>query len=387
MWRRVGELGNSHPQFWRPRIMTDLHNRNPPSRAIRYSLSMVVICAAAIASAGPMIELKVNGTVYQGMNVAHDKVHCWLLNRDGSLQLLNVADISKFKKLGEFQAEKTSTVAERLKKEYGRKYEVRTRGNYVAVAPPGKTEEILATLNEVESAFSGYLRRRNWPLSSLGLPKIVVLHPTREAFENEARSDDDNSSLELVQGFYSPLTNRVSLFDQAQGNSAGGLDPVTKTTLVHEAIHQLAFNNGLHERLSQNPRWVVEGLATVLEEGALNSKNREDTTSRINSNRLKQFQEYRLKRRNTTIIDLVKDEGQLYRESPLDFYAEAWAFTFYLSENRRSEYIKYLKVISERERNGAPYTSEQKLADMQSVFGKDLRWLETQFIRFVEKLE
>src|SRR5436190_8860041 len=38
-----------------------------------------------------------------------------------------------------------------------------------------------------------------------------------------------------------------------------------KDTMIHEATHQVAFNTGLHSRIGENPRWVVEGLATVFE--------------------------------------------------------------------------------------------------------------------------
>ena len=35
--------------------------------------------------------------------------------------------------------------------------------------------------------------------------------------------------------------------------------------MVHEATHQLGYNLGLHNRTGSNPKWIVEGLATVFE--------------------------------------------------------------------------------------------------------------------------
>jgi len=35
----------------------------------------------------------------------------------------------------------------------------------------------------------------------------------------------------------------------------------TVSTIVHEATHQIAFNCGLHTRLSDCPVWFSEGIA------------------------------------------------------------------------------------------------------------------------------
>ncbi len=125
----------------------------------------------------------------------------------------------------------------------------------------------------------------------------------------------------------------------------------------------------------------------MLEAGALDSTVRSDTAGRINPERLKWFQEYRTSRRQGTILDLISREDELYQANPLDFYSEAWAFTFYLSEARRPDYVRYLKRIAERDPLDPTYTADERVADVQAVFGRDLRWLETQFLRFMDKLE
>ena len=45
----------------------------------------------------------------------------------------------------------------------------------------------------------------------------------------------------------------------------------TVSTIVHEATHQIAFNCGLHTRLSDCPRWFSEGIAMYFETPDLRS--------------------------------------------------------------------------------------------------------------------
>ena len=41
--------------------------------------------------------------------------------------------------------------------------------------------------------------------------------------------------------------------------------PGAVSTIVHEATHQIAFNSGLHQRLSDCPKWFSEGIAMYCE--------------------------------------------------------------------------------------------------------------------------
>ncbi len=72
-----------------------------------------------------------------------------------------------------------------------------------------------------------------------------------------------------LMGYYFPKTNRCVLFEVGGGGTASTDWSETERTIVHEAVHQLAFNTGVHERLADNPQWIVEGLATMFEERAV----------------------------------------------------------------------------------------------------------------------
>lgn len=358
-----------------------------------------------IACAAPMIELVTNSGRHQGKNIAHNQTVCWLASPDGVYESVSLSDVISFNKLKEeFQPSTTKQVAAKHRSQFDRNYDVQTKGKYVICAPKGKAESYGEILSEVDRSFAGYFSRRNWSLENTEYPLVVVIHPSRQKFDDACRESDLPVS-ELLQGFYHPHSNRVTLYDIPETpNSLSassqlsapktGSKPTSNTTVsdearrttIHEAIHQLAFNTGLHSRLRQNPRWVVEGLATTLEEGGLQSRVKSGTASRINATRLEQFQKYRESGRSHTIKTLITDDETLYRTNPVNFYSEAWAFSFYLSEQRRPEYINYLKRIAQRNSFTTNDSPEQRLADFQAAFGNDLDWIETRFLRFIDDL-
>ena len=58
------------------------------------------------------------------------------------------------------------------------------------------------------------------------------------------------------------------------------------STIVHEATHQIAFNSGLHQRLSDCPKWFSEGVAMYCETPDLKSSEGWAGIGAVNRNRL-----------------------------------------------------------------------------------------------------
>lgn len=361
---------------------------------------IVSLLGTGMVVAAPIIELTAQGKTYQGLNIAHNSLECWIAAQDGSYQRVELLRVSSFRKTGsEFRSLSATALAGAIKKSVGKSYEVQTQGRFVICAPRGQAAGYAELAGRVEKSFSGYFSRRGWPLQHADFPLVILVLATEEEFQNVCQSSGTAVG-PYLRGFYHPLTNRVTLYDlrdsvsessagfsgRAKSEKLTSIGDSTRQVFVHETIHQLAFNAGLHDRLGDNPRWVVEGLATLLEAGALDSTNRADTSGRINVERLRQFQDYRANRRKGTISDFILQAESLYENSPLDFYAEAWAFTFYLAEHRRPDYVRLLKRIASRDKSNGPYSPEEQLKDLQQVFGKDLRWLETQYLRAIDKL-
>jgi len=206
------------------------------------------------------------------------------------------------------------------------------------------------------------------------------------------------------------LTNRVALFDSGESLNAEFKPPTagaTSTTLstdqvpvrfdamvegnlqntiVHETTHQVAFNTGLHSRIGQTPKWVIEGLATMFEApGIRDSQKNTSPKSRINRSRFVWFGNYMQSRRKPhSLVDFVATDD-LYSSATLDAYSEGWALTFYLAETRHASYGRFLKSIVQRNPL-KPYTGSERVADFRRAFG-DTKTLEADYLRFFEKLK
>jgi len=157
--------------------------------------------------------------------------------------------------------------------------------------------------------------------------------------------------------------------------------------MIHEATHQAAFNTGLHSRVGENPKWVVEGLATVFEApGIRNSGANIGAKMRINLERLVWFGDYSRSRRQPKSLEAFLSKDDLFRSAALDAYSEAWAFTFFLVETRPRLYAEYLRTIAARDPLMV-YTPEARIADFKQTVSKELPLLEAEFLRYMATLK
>jgi hypothetical protein len=140
----------------------------------------------------------------------------------------------------------------------------------------------------------------------------------------------------------------------------------------------------LHTRVGDNPRWVVEGLAMIFERNAAGGGERHGSErQRVNEERYEWF----MQRTRANVLP-VKDfiaADRPFGTATLDAYAESWALAFYLAERRPADYTKYLRDIQEHDPL-ADYTPDERVADFQTAFGKDLDWLQVEWLRFMDGL-
>jgi hypothetical protein len=124
----------------------------------------------------------------------------------------------------------------------------------------------------------------------------------------------------------------------------------TISTIVHEATHQIAFNSGLHERLSDCPLWFSEGVAMYFETPDLRGGKDWAGVGAVNMLRKTQFQTYAQHRQPDSLETLITTDKR-FRDAKLvtDAYAEAWALTYYLLKQHPKEYVAYLKMLSKKQ--------------------------------------
>jgi hypothetical protein len=180
-------------------------------------------------------------------------------------------------------------------------------------------------------------------------------------------------------------TNRVHLYDVTAGNPDGNWSE-NAATIIHEATHQTAFNVGIHNRFADQPRWIVEGLATMFEaRGVWNSQSFHSLKDRINEGRLADFRAGLKRREPGTVVGLVSSD-QLFRTNATAAYAEAWALTFFLCETRPRQLAEYLEKTAARP-DFSSYFAAQRVADFAECFGSDFKQLEANFLAWMDEIK
>ena len=115
--------------------------------------------------------------------------------------------------------------------------------------------------------------------------------------------------------------------------------------------------------------------------GVWDSRGHIRRQDRINKGRLEQFQALAPSRPAGRVAEIVASD-RLFGVDANAAYAEAWSLAFFLVETQPRKFTQYLSLTARR---GAfePYSAADRLADFSSVFGDDLRMLESRFLRFM----
>lgn len=155
------------------------------------------------------------------------------------------------------------------------------------------------------------------------------------------------------------------------------------TTPVHEAVHQLAYQCGIHSRTHENPLWLVEGLATYFEAA---HKGRWYGPGDIHTKRLDLFLVNDESDDYVGIAELISSDKllKLDQSRASAGYAAAWSLFYYLSHQYHEalfDYIYDLSVRSSRE----PYNKTQRIKDFNQYFGR-LSDLEYQWRQYMAPL-
>jgi hypothetical protein len=258
------------------------------------------------------------------------------------------------------------------------------------------------------SLFEGLYRnfRNLWTYRGVQLtdpefPLVAIVFADRQAYMKHARVELGAAS-ESVVGYYAMLTNRMTMYDltgfggQAyaeRGHSDAQIGQIlaqpgaaqTVSTIVHEATHQIAFNCGLHTRLSDCPVWFSEGIAVYFETPDLRSGRGGNRVGAINQLRLERFLRYCDARPANSLETLVRDDERLHDpRRALDAYAEAWALTYFLLRQRTKEYVAYVRMLSQKK----PLLHDQpaaRLEEFRNAFG-DLQKLDAELIKCIRRL-
>jgi hypothetical protein len=341
---------------------------------------------AAADASRRTIEVEVGGQRVQGTPLFSSNNRIDLLGRDGRLWSFAPRQATDLKQIGSsFQSYPTSVLKGRLQAELGKSFRIVSTGHYLVALPENMRTNWAERFEDLYRSFSLYFSVRGFQLREPEFPLVAIVWPDRESFLRAARAEGHALAAGLL-GLYSPITNRIMLYDIGGGRGDADDWRQNAATLIHEATHQTAFNTGIHVRFADNPHWVVEGLGMMFEApGVWNSRSYARREDRINRDRLEYFRK-RLApgHKPETLQDLISSD-RMFSADTLAAYAEAWCLSFYLVETQPRKYSEYLALVARRP-VGQKYTAAQRLADFTSIFGADFRMFEARFLRFISEL-
>lgn len=371
----------------------------------------LVLCLAQGATAAnpSLLEVTRHGEKFLGKLEAKSSNLCWLMERDGQLAPFEINQIDSIRTAApRFREFSLAELRDQLRRELPKQFRIDGTGHFLICAEKN-SRRFGEICEDTYRTFHRYFSVRGFKISQPEFPLVVIVFPDRSSFVAYCRKDRIEPPPNML-GYYMRLTNRVALFDAGENFNAGFKPPTLGATaatpstdqvsvrfdamiegnlhdtIVHETTHQVAFNTGLHSRIGQSPKWVIEGLATMFEApGIRDSQKSASPKSRINRSRFVWFGNYMQSRRKPHSLENFLATDDLYASATLDAYSEGWALTFFLAETRHASYARYLKSIAQRNPL-KPYTAAERVADFHRAFG-DSKTLEADYLRFFEKLK
>jgi hypothetical protein len=343
-------------------------------------------CASAADSPRRTVEFEVNGQRIEGTPLSTSTAGVELLGRDGRLWSFSPQAAREIKQTGSsFHSYPVSVLKGQLQAELGKSFRIVSTGHYLVALPEGVKTNWAERFEELYRSFALYFSVRGFQLHEPEFPLIAIVWPDQASFMR-ASAADRGSAPAGVLGYYSPISNRIMLYDMGNGHGDGDDWRRTAATIIHEATHQTAFNTGIHQRFSQTPRWLVEGLGMMFEApGVWNSRAYTRREDRINRGRFDYFRGRVAPNHKPELLQELISSDRLFSIDPLASYAEAWALSFFLVETQPRKYSEYLALTARRPA-GQPYPAAKRLSDFASVFGSDFRMLEARFLRFMAEL-
>jgi hypothetical protein len=346
---------------------------------------LLVRSAAAAPPVKAMVQVRLAGETIEGQPLAWSSNIIHLLARDGQLVSFRPGSTPDLRESSpRFYSYTPSEMRARLHTEFDNSFTIAVTQHYVVVYPKASKAPWAARFEDLYKQFYHYFRVRGATLHEANCPLVAIVFPNKAAYQKYSHAHGMNIS-DNYWGHYARTTNRVYLFDvqadypQLKWDDAAAL-------IVHEATHQTAFNTGIHSRFGDSPRWVTEGLAMMFEaRGVWNSGRYQQQSDRINRERLTEFRETLSKRPPHWFAQFILSDVPFSTQEKAA-YAEAWAFSFYLCETNPRLYAKYLARTAARE-DFADYSSTARLRDFTDIFGDNLKLIDAQFLRYIEKLK
>jgi hypothetical protein len=250
--------------------------------------------------------------------------------------------------------------------------------------------------------YNYWQRHHRWELQEPRFPLVAVVFRDKSSYLQFAEREVGESAQAMI-GYYNMKTNRMAMYDltgvnevapsSANTSNARIINHIlsqpraerTVATIVHEAVHQIAYNSGLQVRLADNPRWLSEGLAMYFESPDFSSRAGW-SMGKVNYHNFGKFAQYLPRRPEDSLTRLIASDSRLLQGSlAADAYPESWALTYFLMKARKDDFRNYLQDLAKLPPLGES-SERQRVELFKQHFGQDLQELDKDFIRFMHKV-
>jgi hypothetical protein len=256
-----------------------------------------------------------------------------------------------------------------------------------------------ALFERLYRGFYNFWKSRGVELLEPRFPLVALVFEDQTSYLRYAETELGEAARSML-GYYHMMSNRVSSFDLtgiegliAPGQKVDRIELVqrilaqpqaerTVATIVHEAVHQLAYNSGLQVRLADNPLWVSEGLAVFFESPDTSHGSGWRSIGKINQHNLMIFKRYLAVRTADSLTQLISDDSRFRQADTSAYaYAECWALTYFLLKTQTKQYIAYLKDLASQDPLGEN-DAKTRIEQFQKHFG-EIAKVERQFMKFM----
>ena len=254
-----------------------------------------------------------------------------------------------------------------------------------------------------ERLFKGFIghwdKKRDFELNTkLKFPLVAIVFRTRAEYARYTQADTGQPPGNAI-AYYNLLTNRVAMFDLTSELLPAGAAPEQNrnisqilaapnsldmvATVIHEATHQLMFNTGMQQRMSDTPLWINEGLAMFFETPDIHNNSGWRAIGQVSVPRLTEFRRGLASRPADAFESMLSVDERLQNPETAAFaYAEAWCFNYFLLNRHSKQYVAYLKHMSQKE--PLDYDEpEDRLNEFKQFLGEDLAALEREFLDYI----
>lgn len=249
-------------------------------------------------------------------------------------------------------------------------------------------------LEKVYGDFFEFFQEVDTPVRQPEYPLPVVIFRGVSQLREHARHQHPEISFDEVPGYYSSRFNHIYISDIGDtARTRGGLIRLLKTmprhteTIVHEAVHQLGHNSGLHARFADNPLWFTEGLALYFESSSRSGRLLWSGPGRPNAFHLNQLRATgKLARLPVSLTTLISDNSLFQDpETAADAYASSWALVHGLIRRDRDAFLRIARTMQQR----SPlreFPPEDEIRDVQTALGRSLTEFEDDVVAALKPL-